>query len=64
MGFRCPSCRADFGHDRDTFKQHLAGCELGNSVVSMTLEITDDSQNQAAFGLTKPTKSRPVAGLS
>ena len=23
MGFRCPLCKADFGHDKDALEQHM-----------------------------------------
>jgi len=24
MGYRCPCCKKDFGHDRDAFQKHLS----------------------------------------
>lgn len=24
MGYRCPRCKEDFGHDRDAFQKHLS----------------------------------------
>jgi hypothetical protein len=44
MGFRCPACSTDFGHEREALKEHLKACELGRVVVS----VRDKNDNTGA----------------
>ncbi|VWC79870.1 hypothetical protein BLA39750_01114 [Burkholderia lata] len=58
MGFRCPACSADFGNARDTFKEHLKTCELGRTLVSAVLNVSDDGAARNALGVTASDTAR------
>jgi len=51
MGFRCPSCRKDFGHDKAEITKHLASCESGKEFVAGTLYAAGDAVQLGAFGI-------------
>ena len=44
MGFRCPNCKKDFGHDKEAFKQHIEssfGCKA-NAVSTLYYRLKND----------------------
>lgn len=59
MGFRCPTCRIDFGRDHAPFKDHLNICESGRDIASLILKITGDKENQKQLGILEHKISIP-----
>lgn len=51
MGFRCPSCRKDFGHDKTAMTAHLSSCDAGKELVVGTLQAAGDVTQLRAFGV-------------
>lgn len=42
MGFRCPFCKADFGHDKDEFEKHMKEEKVSPSIEALaTTNLAD-----------------------
>jgi transcription elongation factor Elf1 len=61
MGFRCPSCHADFGVDQSKLEDHLkkdGGCEV---VASISLKNVDVLSGKKKRPVRKNINKKPVA---
>lgn len=46
MGFKCPFCKTDFGHDKDAFDKHMKDENKDFSIVDLvTTNLADTMKN-------------------
>ena len=52
MGWRCPLCNADFGHNKDEFNEHIANCQNGmaGAFVKAVIETCEKKECEPPCG--------------